>query len=211
MMAKYDITKNGVPFMEFVGSLFGGEDDILANTELQWRDALIKSSGWKSMRNIERIEQPIGLIDHLWNDAFDAVAHWQDHAGKLEDLNLAEVAQKSYGRRGVTLPAWAFREMRARFVRPWGKYWADAKQNGVSDHRYIYQLIHEEGERAEWQVLAALLTWVPADPEKSDGFALKWAAIFQTHRGTEILGMNPDVEKRVEWKRQWKAAGKSKK
>lgn len=203
MTLKWNLTfkdKDGVvrPFAEHVNKVYGELRETLKGITLQWRERMKDSKGWDTPRELAkaRIERPLGPIDACWNAAVSAAEYW-DKTNPLKPLSLSAVASIAFGERGMVISGSAFRE-KSKIVKEWGKYWAHVREMKTLDdnHSAIYERVREWGKTASREAIAALLVWHPKSGD-SDGFAIKWHAVFANGRGCEVLGYHPDVQQHI--------------
>jgi len=167
---------------------------------LNWRDFKVFTKSLRVPRQIAGWARPTpeSVIDEACNAASVAVEKWA-LAHDYSPLDLGEAARKNLAAQGMTIPGWAKREARKK-NNLWAGWWkarmhhnkqGELVLNKNIDADPIYREMREWGATAEVQSLAAFLGL------ETRTMARKWAAVFDTHRGVEVLGLHPDVEKEV--------------
>lgn len=190
----------------------GNEKAIIA--PLNWRqfkewsktkDTFRQLSGW--------YRRPESVLDSSVNAACNTIRRW-DASNPVKALTMGAISRVTFGMQGVSFPGWAVREA-AQIRETWSEYWKahshkDEKGNSVldaGDHSRIYDQVRAWGASAHVLALRAL---VSHERRQGESMGLKWTAVFDTRRGVEVLGFHPEVERRIEWKKSWIAAGKPK-
>lgn len=195
MMAKWniDVPEGGsmVPFDQWLGALCSSYKD-LSKIALMWRFIQEESEGMSSPRDLVsyafEAEKDSHFTNHMVAAGLEAVKEW-DKANPLERVKYVELRKLAFQACGGKFPT-AEDWFQARIIiSEWGRYWSE-RPNG-SKHP-IFDKVHEWGAKANPGALVALLLWKPKNPE-SDGFALKFHAVFETGRGTEVLGYHEAI------------------
>jgi hypothetical protein len=202
MTYKHNMHLYGQPFRQYVFDLLKEYKDV--KTSLAWRDLRLESESWNSIRVMatKTIEEPRGLIGHLWNAGVRTISRW-NRKNPMKHLTLSKLQRVVFEQIGKTPSPAAYREMR-ELVSYWGEYWTehiddDGVVHGNTDE--IYDYVRDWSKHASMQAKAALLAW---HPKQGDGFGLKFNAVFANGDGVKLLGYHPDVVKFVE-KRTGKA------
>jgi len=164
---------------------------------LNWREFKVYSKTLTLVRQFHGWESKVeSVLDACVNGAAYIVGEWHE-AHPVQGLTAARTARLVFAQNGTVLPGWAIRNA-AQIRKVWGDYWMEHSRevNGervfdAIDHSKIYNTIRELGSVAEVETLAALLTY---QGQYGESMSLKFTAIFDTHRGVEVLGLHPDVQ-----------------
>lgn len=202
MLAKWDVDVDGVPLTEVVATLSKRERELFKDKmvpPLGWREFKEFAHGLSSVRELAGWHQdhPESVLDVCSNAAAYAVRKWSKTHPKttLGVEGLVKVVFTHAGVDELPVPGWVMGEV-ASIRDEWRAYWrAHRKEDGTLDdlpHGEIFERVHAWGAVAEPIVLEALLC---SQGGPKETMALKWAAVLDTHRGVEVLGLHPDVER----------------
>jgi len=204
MLAKHRVDIDGEAVSDIVYRLSEEErarapktgDGYSIIAPLQWRDWKAASKPLRSLRQMAWGNgSPESVLDELSIVATRAVEAWA--AKPVGELTFSRTARLVFARRGRLLPGWAVRSA-ARIRAEWANFWiAHIRREGDkvsfigNDFDTIYNAVREWGAAADVESLAALMSH---RRKSGESMRLKWAAIFDTHRGVEVLGLHPAVE-----------------
>lgn len=193
MMAKWNISvpEGGmlVPFDEWLGAMCSSYKH-LAKVSLMWRYIQTEAESMSSPRDlVEHAFKPKGHFTNFMVAAgLEAVKKW-DEANPLKPVKYVELRKLVFNVLGGTFPSPEDWFQARLIIAEWGRYWGQ-HPNGTKHP--IFDRVHEWGANASPSALTALLLWKPKKQE-SDGFSLKFHAIFEVGRGTEVLGYHDAV------------------
>lgn len=170
--------------------------------------------GWRVMSNNARqecqnvydlasraylIANPTGVLDNVWNVGIMAIVEWCE-AHPQSSLDLVDVAALVRAHHPTFDPKsdggalYRYRNI----LSMWGSYWS-ANYNRA-DHRGFWIAFEEKARKLGINGLLNLLFWKPSEKAQSDGFNLKWNAVWYSgHSWVDLLGAHPDVAQELAW------------